>query len=164
MRMSGKGASWGQGTACSGDCRASCRNDRVAEDECPGLALRQNCRRRGGSAVCPPVELSERCGGEETESCGSQGLGEVLGETFQDEPLATSPDPPASSVSSQAPILGCSPQSRVLTLHPPSQFSLCLLCSGTSRACAKQKGASLGRAKAVPARQGGGRRSCLQCF
>lgn len=64
-RMSGKGARWGQGTDCSGDCRAGCRKDGVAEDECPGLALRQNCQRRGGAAVCPPVELSERCGGEE---------------------------------------------------------------------------------------------------
>lgn len=63
VRMSGRGASWGQGTACSGDCLAGCRNDRVAEDECPGLALRQNCQRRGGAAVCPPVELSESCGG-----------------------------------------------------------------------------------------------------
>lgn len=65
VRMSGKGAPWRQWTACSGDCSAGCRKDIVAEDECPGLALRQDCQSRGGAAVCPPVELSERCGGEE---------------------------------------------------------------------------------------------------
>lgn len=58
----GKGAPWGHSPCSVGT--VSLRGLR-AEDEWPGLALRQNCQRRGGAAVCPPVELSERCGGEE---------------------------------------------------------------------------------------------------
>ena len=64
VRMSGKGGSVGTGDSLLWRLSRGLQK-RVAEDECPGLALRQNCQRRGGAAVCPPVELSVRCGGEE---------------------------------------------------------------------------------------------------